>query len=43
MFPPAEYNVWKVQMQFLEHFLYGICTVGGHEILDNYKNILQQQ
>lgn len=43
MFPPTEYNVWKVQMQFLEHFLYGICTVAGHEILDNYKNILQQQ
>jgi len=42
-FPPAEYNIWKVQLQFLEHFLYGICTTEGREILDNYKNLIEQQ
>lgn len=42
MFPPAEYNIWKVQLQFLEHFLYGICTAEGCKILDNYRNIIQQ-
>jgi len=43
VFPPAEYNIWKVQLQFLEHFLYGICTAEGCKILDNYKIIIQQQ
>jgi len=42
-FPPGEYNIWKVQLQFLENFLYGICTVKGHEVLDNYKNLIEQQ
>lgn len=38
-FPPSEYNTWTVQMQFLEHFLYGICTSEGQAILDDYRNI----
>jgi len=39
LFPPSEYNTWTVQMQFLEHFLYGICTGEGRAILDDYRNI----
>ncbi|GAA4322456.1 TetR/AcrR family transcriptional regulator [Mucilaginibacter gynuensis] len=37
IFPVAEYNVWEVQSQFLQHFNYGICTFKGIEILNNYK------
>ncbi|TFF36668.1 TetR/AcrR family transcriptional regulator [Mucilaginibacter psychrotolerans] len=37
IFPVALFNSWKVQLQLLEHFNYGICTIKGHEVLDKYK------
>ncbi|MEO6849372.1 MAG: hypothetical protein ABI203_10750, partial [Mucilaginibacter sp.] len=39
LFPVAEFNIWKVQQQFLEHFNYGICTLKGYKLLNQYKNI----
>lgn len=39
VFPVAEFNTWKVQQQFLEHFNYGICTLKGYKLLNEYKNI----
>ncbi len=39
IFPMAEFNPWKVQSQFLEHFNYGICTLKGYKLLNKYKNI----
>jgi AcrR family transcriptional regulator len=41
-FPLAEFSPWKVQVQFLEHFNYGICTLKGYKLLDQYKNIKQE-
>ncbi|OOQ61656.1 TetR/AcrR family transcriptional regulator [Mucilaginibacter pedocola] len=43
IFPISHFNSWKVQLQLLEHFNYGICTIKGHELLDQYKkdNVLQ--
>jgi len=38
VFPTAEFNIWKVQHQFLEHFNYGICTVKGIDILNQHKD-----
>jgi AcrR family transcriptional regulator len=38
-FPLADFNPWKVQGQFLEHFNYGICTLKGFKLLNQYKNI----
>jgi AcrR family transcriptional regulator len=38
-FPVAEFNTWKVQQQFNEHFNYGICTLKGYKLLNKYKNI----
>lgn len=37
LFPLAEFNPWAVQVQFLEHFNYGICTLKGYQLLDEYK------
>ena len=37
VFPPAEFNAWKVQQQFLEHFNYGICTLMGYKLLNEYQ------
>lgn len=39
VFPVAEFNTWKVQVQFLDHFNYGICTLKGYKLLNQYKNI----
>ncbi|HAL81214.1 MAG TPA: TetR/AcrR family transcriptional regulator [Mucilaginibacter sp.] len=32
VFPAAEFNTWKVQQQFHEHFNYGICTLKGYKL-----------
>ncbi|MFD0794155.1 TetR/AcrR family transcriptional regulator [Mucilaginibacter litoreus] len=37
IFPVAQFSPWKVQYQLLEHFNYGICTLEGHKLLDQYK------
>jgi AcrR family transcriptional regulator len=42
IFPVAEFNIWKVQHQFLEHFNYGICTLKGYKLLNQYKNIHEE-
>jgi hypothetical protein len=42
IFPVAEFNTWKIQMQFLEHFNYGICTLKGYKLLNHYKNIHEE-
>ncbi|MBB6107484.1 TetR/AcrR family transcriptional regulator [Mucilaginibacter lappiensis] len=42
IFPIAEFNLWKVQVQFLEHFNYGICTLKGYKLLNQYKNIHEE-
>jgi AcrR family transcriptional regulator len=39
LFPVSEFSTWKVQYQFLEHFNYGICTLKGYKLLNEYKNI----
>ena len=42
IFPIAQFSTWKVQYQLLEHFNYGICTIKGHKLLDEYKNVHEQ-
>ena len=42
MFPVAEFSIWKVQYQLLEHFNYGICTLKGYKLLNQYKNIIEE-
>ena len=37
VFPIAEFNTWSVQQQFQEHFNYGVCTLKGFKLLDQYK------
>ena len=42
VFPHSEFNVWKVQQQFHEHFNYGICTLEGHKLLNEYRSPHEQ-
>jgi AcrR family transcriptional regulator len=43
IFPIAQFSAWRVQYQLLEHFNYGICTIKGHKLLDQYKNVHEEQ
>ncbi|PTQ95113.1 TetR family transcriptional regulator [Mucilaginibacter yixingensis] len=38
VFPMAEFNPWRVQQQFHEHFNYGICTLEGYKLLEKYRS-----
>lgn len=33
VFPASEFDLLQVQMQFFEHFIYGLCTEKGYEAL----------
>jgi AcrR family transcriptional regulator len=43
IYPLAEFSPWKVQQQFLEHFNYGICTLEGYKLLEQYKNVKKEE
>lgn len=32
-----------VQVQLLDHFLYGICTLKGHKLINKYKHIQEEE
>jgi len=38
MFPPEKYKLVSVQMELFNHFLYGILTSKGFEMLNEYKD-----
>ena len=42
IYPVSEFNAWTVQQQFNEHFNYGICTLKGYKLLNQYKNIAEE-
>ncbi|MFL5731307.1 MAG: TetR/AcrR family transcriptional regulator [Cytophagaceae bacterium] len=42
VFPTPKFNIQKVQLQFIEHFLYGICTLKGHKMINKYKQIKEE-
>ncbi|RCH55215.1 TetR/AcrR family transcriptional regulator [Mucilaginibacter hurinus] len=42
IFPVTEFNTWKVQFQFLEHFCFGVCTLKGYKLLDEYRSTLDK-
>src|SRR5690606_23034733 len=41
-FPTQRFDLRKVQLQFIEHFLYGICTLKGHKLINKYKQITEE-
>lgn len=40
-FPTDKFNFLEVQLAMTEHFLYGICTLKGHKLINKYKNITE--
>lgn len=37
-FPPAEYNLAEVSNAITEHFLYGLATTKGYQLIEEYKH-----
>ena len=37
VFHPSKFDLLKVNLQIIEHFVYGVATLEGHKLMDNYK------
>lgn len=42
VFPTDKFNLVEVHVAMTEHFLYGICTLKGHKLINKYKNITEE-
>jgi AcrR family transcriptional regulator len=42
-FPLGKKNLNELQLQLIEHFLYGICTLKGHKLINKYKQIKEEE
>jgi len=42
LFPLNKFNSIEVHTQLMEHFVYGLMTVKGHELMDKYKKLHKQ-
>jgi AcrR family transcriptional regulator len=43
IYPPDKFSIHEVQIQVLDHFLHGICTLRGHKMLNKYKQIQEEE
>lgn len=41
-FPPDKFSHVDVQMQILTHFLYGVCTLKGHKLINKYRQLHEE-
>jgi len=38
VFHPSKFDMLKVNLQIIEHFVYGVATLEGHKLMDRYKS-----
>ncbi|MBI4947754.1 MAG: TetR/AcrR family transcriptional regulator [Bacteroidetes bacterium] len=43
IFPMNKFNITQVQLALFEHFLYGICTLKGHKLVNKHKQIIDEE
>lgn len=43
IFTPDKFSVLQVQLALTEHFLYGICTLKGHKLINKYKEVKEEE
>ena len=41
-FPPGKYMISEVMTEITEHYLYGLCTLKGHKLINKYKQITEE-
>lgn len=39
----GKYGIIQVMTELTEHFLYGICTIKGHKLINKYKEIIEEE
>ncbi len=42
-YPADKFNLHDVNVQLLEHYLYGICTLKGHKLINKYKKLIEEE
>ena len=43
IFPPDKFKILEVQLALIEHFLYGVCTLKGHKLINKYKEVIEEE
>jgi TetR/AcrR family transcriptional regulator, cholesterol catabolism regulator len=43
VFPPGKYNLAKLSGQIIEHFIYGLVTIKGHKLIQQYNQERQNK
>lgn len=43
IYPPDKFKILDVQLAMIDHFLYGICTLKGHRLINKYKQISEEE
>lgn len=43
IFPPDKFKIVDVQLELLDHFLHGICTLKGHKLINKYKQVTEEE
>jgi hypothetical protein len=39
----GKYGLAQVMAELTEHFLFGICTLKGHKLINKYKEIIEEE
>ncbi|MGV3538587.1 MAG: TetR/AcrR family transcriptional regulator [Rufibacter sp.] len=42
VYAASQFDLQKVQLELLEHFIYGISTLKGHTLINKYKQITEE-
>ncbi len=42
-FPPEQFDMQKVQLAILEHFMLGIATLKGHKLINKFKEVTEEE
>jgi AcrR family transcriptional regulator len=43
VYPPHEFNIRHVQLAVLEHYTLGMATLKGHKLINEYKQITEEE
>ena len=43
IFPASVHPILDVQIAMVEHFLYGVCTLKGHKLINKLKQINEEE
>ena len=42
-YPANKFNIAQIMSEITDHFLYGICTLKGHKLINKYKHLTEDE